>query len=105
MAPTNEFLTYASLGTFAGVVAATSLIAKFLHGLPLFNNISERWLALLLAEAILLGLSFNQGDFSFSAVFLDILNGFVVAASAVGVMEVGTDNGKAIKSVILGRKR
>ncbi len=90
----NDWITLSTLGTFAGTVFAVTLISQFLKGVvDKMVKTPTRLLVLLIAWAVLLGRQYIMaGDLSFEGVFMDLLNGFMVALSAMGAHSIVKDN-------------
>lgn len=89
----DQFLSIQYLGTFAGAVLATNVVVQVLKDLPGIKNFPTRWLCLITAEVLLFGLSVVMKTLTAQTAFLDFLNGFVVAASAMSMWQVAKDNG------------
>ena len=81
----GEWITLSSLGTLGGVVFAVTLISQFLKGLvDRIVKLPTRALVLLISWAILLGhRQIVAGGLTFEYVYLDILNGFLVALTSM----------------------
>lgn len=90
----NEWISLATLGTFGGVVFAVTLICQFLKGaVDRLGKLPTRLLVLLLSWAILLGRRYiMQGAIGFEGFYLDLLNGLLVAVSAMGTHALAKDN-------------
>jgi hypothetical protein len=82
-----------TLGTFGGVVFAVTLISQFLKGgLDRVFKMPTRIMVLLIAWIVLLGRQFvMNGHFTADAMFIDLLNGFLVALSAMGAHGLAKD--------------
>lgn len=82
----GDWITLGSLGTFGGVVFVVTLITQFLKGaLDRLVYVPTRAVVLVIAWAVLLGHRFvTTGELAFAGVFLDFLNGFLVALTAMG---------------------
>ncbi len=87
----QDLFTYASLGTLAGAVAATVLVVDFVKELSFLKRFSTRCLVVLVAEGIVLLADFAEGSFTVKNVPLCVLNGLLVAASAIGSWQVVHD--------------
>lgn len=86
-------MTMQGLGTFGGAVFMVAMITQFLKSpLDRFVRFPTRLLALLIAWAVLLGRRWVMGPFTPEGVFLDLLNGFLVALSAMGAHSIARDN-------------
>ena len=81
----NELMTWASLATMAGAVAATLLIVQYVK--PLIQAIDTRLLALGVALIILLAATAISGG-SVEAYGLAVINAFIVASAAMGAYQV-----------------
>lgn len=90
----GEFLSMATLGTFGGVVFAVTVVSQFLKGtLDRVLKMPTRLMVLVLSWLVLLGRTFvMNGAFAVDTVFLDLLNGFLVALAAMGAHSVAKDN-------------
>ncbi|MDD4753838.1 MAG: hypothetical protein PHT78_11440 [Desulfitobacteriaceae bacterium] len=87
----QDLFTYASLGTLAGAVAATVLVVDFLKGFRLFKCFSTRCIVFIIAEVIVFLADLAAGNFTLKNIPLCILNGLLVAASAMGSWQVISD--------------
>ena len=90
----GDWITSSTLATFGGSVFVVTLIAQFLKGyLDRITHVPTRVLVLVIAWAVLFGRrSLLYGDFAVNGLFLDWLNGFLVALTAMGVHSVARDN-------------
>jgi uncharacterized membrane protein len=90
----GEWITLSSLGTFGGAVFAVTLISQFLKDVvDKYTHLPTRFMVLLIAWAVLLGHRFVlTGNLAFADVFLDLLNGFLVALAAMGAHSVAKTN-------------
>lgn len=82
----SEWMTISTLGTFSGAVFAVTLVTEFIKG-PLDRCIKmpTQFTALLVAWLVLLGRSYVvDGALHAGTVYLDLLNGFMVALAAIG---------------------
>ncbi len=93
----DQFLSLQSLGTFTGVVLAVNVVVQVIKDLPGLTKIPTRLVVLIVSEGIIFGLAAVQNTLNAQAILVNFLNGFVVAASAMGTWQVARDNG------ILGR--
>lgn len=82
----NEFYTLTSLGTLAGATGATVAIT---NALKTAFDLSPKWLGLLVAELICLGVLFAMGAAHASDWFIAVLNGCLVFATAAGATSAG----------------
>ncbi|MEW6425631.1 MAG: hypothetical protein AB1523_12995 [Bacillota bacterium] len=87
-----DLFTYDSLGSLTGAVTATVLVVQFLKNLEPFKRFPSRWLALAVAEGVVAVNSIATGHFTLKELPLHLLNGLLVAASAIGSWEVIHDN-------------
>ncbi|HUW64816.1 MAG TPA: hypothetical protein VMW83_08980 [Spirochaetia bacterium] len=87
----QDLFTYASLGTMAGAVAATVLVIDFIKDLGPLKRIPTRVLVLVVAEGVVLLAGVAAGDFTLKNVPLSVLNGLLVAASAMGSWQTVKD--------------
>jgi hypothetical protein len=90
----GDWITMASLGTFGGAVFAVTLICQFLkEPVDRILKLPTRLLALVAAWVVLLGRRFvMDGAMPPDGLFLDFLNGFLVALAAMGAHSVARDN-------------
>lgn len=82
----NEFYTLTSLGTLAGATGATVAITNALQ--TAFNR-NPKWLGLLIAELVCVGVLFASGPTHTSDWFIAVLNGCLVFATAAGATSAG----------------
>lgn len=89
----GDWITLATLGSFSGVVFATTLVAQFVkEPLDKVVKIPTRLLVLFVAWFILMGYHWVQmGRFTAAGLFLDLLNGFVVTLAAMGAHSLAQD--------------
>ena len=86
----NEFVTWTSLGTYAGAVMMVTIIVQFLKGTPLVK-VNAQLLAYLVAVAILIGAeAVNGSALTWQGAALCVLNAFIVALAASGVYDAAT---------------
>lgn len=90
----NEWITMSTLGTFGSVVFIVTVMTQFLKGIvDRFRKVPTRLLALLLAWAVLMGKhAVMDGGLTAQRVYLDLLNGFIVALAAMGSHQVAKDH-------------
>lgn len=90
----EDWITMASLGTFGGAVFAVTLICQFLKGsMDKVLKMPTRLMVLIVAWLLLLGRRFvMDGALALDGVFLDVLNGFLVALAAMGAHSFARDN-------------
>ena len=84
----QDLFTYAYLSTLAGAVTATVLVVDFIKGLGFLKHFSTRCLVVVVAEGIVFLVDIAAGSFKMRDVPLCILNGLLVAASAMGSWQV-----------------
>ena len=83
----NEFVTWTSLGTYAGAVMMVTIITQFLKQTPL-KNINTQLLAYIISVAILIGAeAFNGSALTVQGV---LLNAVIVALAANGTYDAAT---------------
>jgi uncharacterized membrane protein YjjP (DUF1212 family) len=89
----GEWITMSTVGTFSGAVFAVTLIVQFFKGaLDQYVRMPTRLLALILSWAVLLGHRYvTKGAIPFEGIYLDVLNGFLVALAAMGTHAVAKD--------------
>lgn len=90
----GDWITMASLGTFGGVVFVVTLICQFLKGaVDRVFKLPTRLLVLTASWAVLLGRRFvMDGAMPPDGLFLDFLNGFLVALAAMGAHSFARDH-------------
>ncbi len=84
----QDLFTYASLGTLAGAVAATVLVVDSIKKFGFLKRFSTRCLVVVVAEGIVFLTDIATGGFTVKNVPLYVLNGLLVAASAMGSWQV-----------------
>jgi hypothetical protein len=82
----NDFYTLTTLGTLAGATGATVAVTNALRAA---FGLDPKWLGLLVAECICLGILAAIGANQASDWFIAILNGCVVFTTAAGATSVG----------------
>lgn len=88
----NEFVTWTTLGTYAGAVMMVTIITQFLKQTPL-AKLNAQLLAYLVAVAILIGAeAFNGSAVTVQGVILCLLNAVIVALAANGTYDAATTN-------------
>ncbi len=80
----ENLFTYASLGTLAGAVAATVLVVDSIKELGFLKRFSTRCVVVVVAEGIVFLADIAAGKFTVKNIPLYVLNGLLVAASAMG---------------------
>ena len=86
----NEFVTWQTLGTYAGAVMMVTIITQFLKQTPL-KNINTQLLAYIISVAILIGAeAFNGSSLTVQGVVLCLLNAVIVALAANGTYDAAT---------------
>jgi integrase len=86
----NEFVTWQTLGTYAGAVMMVTIITQFLKQTPL-KNINTQLLAYIISVAILIGAeAFNGAALTVQGVVLCLLNAVIVALAANGTYDAAT---------------
>jgi hypothetical protein len=78
----QELFTLANLGTTAGATAATVVVGNTVQSVLNYN---PRWLALAIAQIVVIAVTVFTGNALLSDYFLAILNGCLVYCSAVGI--------------------
>ena len=94
----NEFVTWATLGTYAGAVMMVTIITQFLKQTPL-RNINTNLLAYVVSVLILVGAeAFSGAELTVQGVILCLLGGTYDAATTGLVKKIETaipsDEGK-----------
>ncbi len=86
----NEFVTWTTLGTYAGAVMMVTIITQFLKQTPL-RNINAQLLSYIVAVLILIGAeAFNGASVTVQGVILCLLNAVIVALAANGTYDAAT---------------
>lgn len=86
----NEFVTWATLGTYAGAVMMVTIITQFLKQTPL-KNINTQLLSYIIAVLILIGAeAFNGATVTVQGVILCLLNAVIVSLAANGTYDAAT---------------
>lgn len=86
----NEFVTWQTLGTYAGAVMMVTIITQFLKQTPL-AKLNAQLLAYIVAVAILIGAeAFNGSAVTVQGVILCLLNSVIVALAANGTYDAAT---------------
>ncbi|MDF2627463.1 MAG: hypothetical protein K0R39_1294 [Symbiobacteriaceae bacterium] len=90
----GDWITMASLGTFGGAVFAVTLICQFLKdAVDRAVKVPTRLLVLVAAWVVLLGRRYvMEGTLAPDGLFLDFLNGFLVALAAMGAHSFARDH-------------
>lgn len=90
----NDWISMSTLGTFGGVVFVVTLMTQFLkEPLDQITHVPTRILTLALAWTVLIGRRLVLMDAVLpDGLFMDALNGFLVALSAMGAHSVARDN-------------
>lgn len=83
----NEFLTWTTLGTYAGAVLATTLVTQLLKGLSFIDKLPTRIFSYIVAVALLVLANVFSGDVSLSGIVLCFVNGVVVSLASNGAFE------------------
>ncbi|NLZ92572.1 MAG: hypothetical protein GX922_00940 [Firmicutes bacterium] len=80
----SDFFTYEILKTSTGAIAATIITVHFLKDIKYLQNIPVRWLTVVVAECIVILPNMLTENFYINDLLLYILNGLLVAVSAIG---------------------
>lgn len=83
----NEFFTWASLGTYAGAVLATTIITQLLKGISVFDKLPTRIFSYIVAALVLLAATIFGGEINISAIALCFVNAAVVSLAANGAFD------------------
>ncbi len=86
-----DLFTYQSLSTLTGAVTATVLTTEFCKLIWPGKGTSTRWMALLIAEGVVLISNIASSSFSMNNIPLYFFNGLLVASSAMGSWQVVHD--------------
>ena len=87
----DQFITVTSLGTMAGASAATFVVT---NALKMAFNLAPKWLGLLIAQLICVGLAI-MSNASGSDYVIAVLNGGLVFLSAAGASGVSGSAARA----------
>ena len=86
----NEFVTWTSLGTYAGAVMMVTLITQFLKQTPL-GKLNAQLLSYVIAVLTLIGAeAFTGGTVTVQGVLLCLINAVMVALAANGAYDAAT---------------
>ena len=80
----NEYFSWATLGTYAGAVLATTLITQLLKELPGIAKIPTRIFSYVIAALILIGATIFTAGFSWTGIALACVNAVVISLAANG---------------------
>lgn len=83
----SELFTWATLGTYAGAVLATTLITQVLKDLRFIEKIPTRIFAYIVAVVVLVLAHVFTGDVSLSGILLCLVNGLVVSLASNGAFD------------------
>lgn len=82
-----------TLGTFSGAVTVVTVLAQFLKSpLDRLVKLPTRFVVLALAWALLLAHRGFVGTWTWPGLFLDFLNGFLVALTAIGTHSLAREH-------------
>ena len=84
----NEFFTWATLGTYAGCVLATSLITQFVKEWSFLKPIPTRLVSYVVALMVLISANAIAGTLDLPTAGLCAVNAVVVSLAANGGYEV-----------------
>lgn len=80
----NEFFSWATLGTYAGAVLATTLITQLIKGIGFIDRIPTRIVAYVIALIVLLITNAVTGTLDLATAGLSVINAVIVALAANG---------------------
>lgn len=80
----NEFFSWATLGTYAGAVLATTLITQLIKGIGFIDRIPTRIVAYVIALIVLLVTNAVAGTLDLATAGLSVVNAVIVALAANG---------------------
>ena len=86
----NEFVTWQTLGTYAGAVMMVTLITQFLKQLQTFGKVNSQLLSYFVAVLLLIGSSFFTGSLTFESGVLSAVNAVMVSLAANGTYDAAT---------------
>ena len=104
MSEQTEFFTIASMSSFTGATAITFVVA---NGIQRAFNFNPKWLALAIAEFVVILGVVASGRLGLLEFVLAIVNGFLVFSAAFGTTEVAanlTDSGIRPQAVRSARR-
>jgi len=86
----DKFLTMDYIATYTGTVFAVNLLVQFTKELidKYIAKIHTRWVVFLYAEIIMFATAYFQNTLTPENTFLTVLNGFLVALTAIGAYAV-----------------
>ncbi len=80
----NEFFSWATLGTYAGAVLATTLITQLIKGIGFIDRIPTRIVAYVIALIVLLITNAVTGTLDLATAGLSVVNAVIVSLAANG---------------------
>ena len=83
----QEFFTWASLGTYAGAVFATTLITQLFKGIGVISRIPTRLFSYAVALVVLLVATIVASGLEWQALALCVFNALIVSLAANGTYE------------------
>jgi len=92
----DEFITMNYLATYAGTVFTVNLLVQFTKELidKYIAKIHTRWVVFLYAEIVMFGVAYFQKALNAENVFLLVLNGVLVAMTAMGSYALAAERKK-----------
>jgi len=92
----EEFITMNYLATYAGTVFTVNLLVQFTKELidKYIAKIHTRWVVFLYAEIVMFGVAYFQKTLNAENVFLLVLNGVLVAMTAMGSYALAAERKK-----------
>jgi hypothetical protein len=89
----QDWLTLQDLGTQSGIILAVTVIVQFIkRDLDRLQRVPTRYVVLVIAWLLLGAYRGITGAYSAGGLLTDFLNGFLVAAAAMGTYEVAKTN-------------
>lgn len=89
----QDWLELKDLGTYGGIVLAVTVIVQFIkRDLDRIRKVPTRYIVLLISWGLLLTHRAITGEMTAGGIFLDFVNGFLVALAAMGTHQVAKSN-------------
>lgn len=83
----TQFFTWATLGTYAGAVLATTLVTQMLKGVSFIDKLPTRIFSYIVAAVVLVLAHVFTGDISPSGIALCLVNAVVVSLASNGAYD------------------
>lgn len=89
----SNFTTWAEISTYAGAIAATTILTQFIKNIPYVNKVNTQIISYVIAAALLICAEFVSGTFDTFTGILCAVNAAVVALASNGMYDT-TKTGK-----------